>query len=58
VPLPSKWWIGFGEAIRTDELDADAAGDEILVWRLNEQLRATVQSLLDEGLRSRPSIFS
>jgi 1-acyl-sn-glycerol-3-phosphate acyltransferase len=58
VPLPSKWWIGFGEPIRTDELDAEAAGDEILVWRLNEQLRAAVQALLDDGLRSRPSVFA
>lgn len=58
VPLPSKWWIGFGEPIRTDELAPEAEHDEILVWRLNEQLRAAVQLRLDEGLRSRPSVWS
>jgi 1-acyl-sn-glycerol-3-phosphate acyltransferase len=57
VPLPAKWWIGFGEPIRTDELEADAAEDEILVWRMNEQLRAAVQHRLDEGLRARPSVW-
>jgi 1-acyl-sn-glycerol-3-phosphate acyltransferase len=58
LPLPSKWWIGFGEPIRTDELSPDAEEDEILVWRLNEQLRAAVQARLDEGLRWRPSVWS
>jgi len=57
LPLPSKWWIGFGEPIRTDELDPEAEHDEILVWRLNEQLRAAVQARLDEGLRSRESVW-
>jgi 1-acyl-sn-glycerol-3-phosphate acyltransferase len=58
LPLPSKWWIGFGEPLRTDELPPEAEEDEILVWRMNEQLRAAVQSLLDEGLKSRPSVWS
>jgi 1-acyl-sn-glycerol-3-phosphate acyltransferase len=58
LPLPSKWWIGFGEPLRTDELDPDAADDEILVWRLNEQLRAAVQARLDEGLQERSSVWS
>jgi len=58
LPLPSKWWIGFGAPLRTDELEPDAADDEILVWRLNEQLRAAVQSRLDEGLHERSSVWS
>jgi 1-acyl-sn-glycerol-3-phosphate acyltransferase len=58
LPLPSKWWIGFGEPLRTDELDPEAADDEILVWRMNEQLRAAVQSRLDEGLHERSSVWS
>ena len=57
VPLPSKWWIGIGEPIATHELEVDAADDEILVWRLTEQLRAAVQTLVDAGLRQRPSIW-
>lgn len=58
LPLPSKWWIGFGAPIRTDELEPDAAEDEILVWRMNEQLRAAVQERLDEGLHSRASVWA
>lgn len=58
LPLPSKWWIGFGEPLRTEELELDAADDEILVWRMNEQLRAAVQTLLDEGLHARSSVWS
>ena len=57
VPLPSKWWIGFGEPIRTDELAPDSEHDEILVWRLNEQLRRAVQARVDEGLRTRASVW-
>jgi 1-acyl-sn-glycerol-3-phosphate acyltransferase len=58
LPLPSKWWIGFGEPIRSDELAPEAEQDEILVWRLNEQLRAAVQARLDEGLKARPSVWA
>lgn len=58
LPLPSKWWIGFGEPLRTDELPPEAEQDEILVWRMNEQLRAAVQERLDEGLRARASVWS
>jgi len=57
VPLPSKWWIGFGAPLRTDELEPAAAEDEILVWRMNEQLREAVQERVDEGLAARPSVW-
>lgn len=58
LPLPSKWWIGFGDPIRTDEVAPGAEEDEILVWRMNEQLRAAVQARLDEGLKERLSVWS
>ena len=57
LPLPSKWWIGFGAPISTDDLELDAADDELLVWRLTEQLRAAVQEMVDAGLRRRPSVW-
>jgi len=57
LPMPSKWWIGVGEPLATDELEPDAEGDEILVWRLTEQLRAAVQDLVDRGLRARASVW-
>ena len=57
LPLPSKWWLGFGEPLPTDELDPEAADDEILVWRTNEELRTAIQERVDEGLRARASIW-
>jgi 1-acyl-sn-glycerol-3-phosphate acyltransferase len=57
VPLPSKWSIAFGAPIETAELGADAADDEILVWRMTEELRAQVQSMLDTGVRERSSVW-
>jgi 1-acyl-sn-glycerol-3-phosphate acyltransferase len=58
LPLPSKWWIGFGEPVRSDELAPGAGEDEILVWRMNEQLRSAVQASLDSGLRARASVWA
>jgi 1-acyl-sn-glycerol-3-phosphate acyltransferase len=57
LPLPSKWSIQFGAPIRTAELGSDAARDELLVWRMTEELRAAVQSMLDAGLRRRASVW-
>lgn len=48
VPLPSKWMIGFGEPIRTDELDPADADDPMLVFNLTDQVREVVQQQLDE----------
>ena len=57
VPLPSKWSIQFGAPIGTAELGSDAARDELLVWRMTEELRAAVQSMLDAGVRRRASVW-
>jgi 1-acyl-sn-glycerol-3-phosphate acyltransferase len=57
LPLPSKWSIAFGTPIETAELGAGAANDEILVWRMTEELRGAIQSMLDAGLRRRPSVW-
>jgi 1-acyl-sn-glycerol-3-phosphate acyltransferase len=48
VPLPSKWLIGFGEPIRTDQFDAGAAEDPMLVFDLTDQVREHIQQLLNE----------
>lgn len=54
APLPSKWRIAFGPPIREiARHDADAANDEVLVHELNECVRASVRSLLDDALRRR-----
>lgn len=57
VPLPSKWSISFGAPIATDELDPDAARDETLVWRMTEDLRDGIQSMLDAAVRRRASVW-
>jgi 1-acyl-sn-glycerol-3-phosphate acyltransferase len=54
APLPSKWRIAFGPPIREiARHGADAANDEVLVHELNECVRASVRSLLDDALRRR-----
>ena len=57
LPMPTKWVIRFGDPLPIDDLDADAAGDELLVSRLTEDLRMRVQALVDEGLSARPSVW-
>ena len=46
VPLPSKWLLEFGEPIRTDEYDAGAAEDPMLVFNVTDQVRETIQQTL------------
>ena len=57
LPLPAKWRIIFGEPIPVAHLPPEAADDELLVGRLNEKLRATIQETLDRALRERRSVF-
>jgi 1-acyl-sn-glycerol-3-phosphate acyltransferase len=52
VPFPSKWKIRFGEPMDVaGEYGPEAADDRLLVGRLSEQVRAQVQSMVDD-LRS------
>ncbi|HEX4190109.1 MAG TPA: lysophospholipid acyltransferase family protein [Marmoricola sp.] len=57
VPLPSKWIIEFGEPIRTDEYDAGAAEDPMLVFNVTDQVRETIQQTLYGLLMQRKSVF-
>lgn len=48
VPLPSKWRIEFGAPLDVAaSYGPEAANDRLLVGRLSEQVRATVQSMVD-----------
>ncbi len=58
VPLPSKWLIEFGEPIRTDEYDAGAADDPMLVFNVTDQVRESIQQTLYTLLMKRRSVFS
>jgi 1-acyl-sn-glycerol-3-phosphate acyltransferase len=57
VPLPSKWLLEFGEPIRTDEYDAGAADDPMLVFNVTDQVRETIQQSLYELLGERTSVW-
>jgi 1-acyl-sn-glycerol-3-phosphate acyltransferase len=57
VPLPTKWSIDFGDPIPMDGFGADGAEDPILVNRLSEQVRSTVQRMVDGRLARRRSVF-
>jgi 1-acyl-sn-glycerol-3-phosphate acyltransferase len=57
LPAPTKWKIVFGEPVRFDGYGPDAEGDEILVGRLAERVRATIQALVDRTLAGRQSVW-
>jgi 1-acyl-sn-glycerol-3-phosphate acyltransferase len=57
IPAPSKWSIDFAEPIPLDRYGADAAEDPILVNRLSEEVRGTIQRMIDGRLRRRRSIW-
>jgi 1-acyl-sn-glycerol-3-phosphate acyltransferase len=58
LPLPSKWRLRFGAPVATDTLGAEAAADEVLVSRMTEELRGTIQSMVDADRRSRGGVFA
>ena len=57
VPLPSKWFIHFGEPIATDGFGEGAADDPMLVFNLTDQVREQIQQSLYRLLMKRPSVF-
>jgi 1-acyl-sn-glycerol-3-phosphate acyltransferase len=57
VPLPTKWSIDFADPIPTAEFGPPAADDPILVNRLSEQVRSTVQRMIDGRLARRRSVW-
>ena len=57
VPLPSKWYIVFGEPIPTDGYDPAAAEDPMLVFNLTDQVRESIQDTLYRVLLQRRSVF-
>jgi 1-acyl-sn-glycerol-3-phosphate acyltransferase len=57
VPAPTKWRIKFGEPISFDNYGPEAADDDLLVGRLSDRVRSTIQSMLENGLQKRRSIW-
>ena len=57
IPLPSKWYIVFGEPIETSGYDPAAAEDPMLVFNLTDQVRESIQDTLYRVLLQRRSVF-
>lgn len=57
IPLPTRWSITFCPPIATEEYDADAADDPITVLALSEQVRETIQEVINQKLAERTSVF-
>lgn len=61
LPLPSKWYVQFGEPFDLAALGAahgpSAADDRLLVNRLADQIRTRIQHMIDELLGKRRSPF-
>jgi 1-acyl-sn-glycerol-3-phosphate acyltransferase len=57
VPLPTKWYIEFGEPIPTVEHGPHGADDPMLVFELTDRVRETVQSTLYRLLMQRRSVW-
>jgi 1-acyl-sn-glycerol-3-phosphate acyltransferase len=57
LPLPTKWVIRIGAPISIAHLPPDAARDELLISRMNEELRSEIQVLIDTGLSDRGSVW-
>jgi 1-acyl-sn-glycerol-3-phosphate acyltransferase len=57
MPAPTKWRMRFGEPIHLDSYGPEAADDHVLVGRLSERVRSSIQAMLDSGLRERRSVW-
>lgn len=57
IPLPSRWIIEFGEPVRTDAYDPDAADDPMLLFNVTDQVRETIQQTLYQLLVDRGNAF-
>jgi len=58
VPLPSKWSIRFGAPIDlARRYDADDAADPVLVDRLAEEIRESIQEMVDHDVAERGPAF-
>ncbi len=57
IPLPTKWYMNFGKIIRYDQYDESVLNDNVIINRLNRELRATIQDMVDSLLKKRRSVF-
>jgi 1-acyl-sn-glycerol-3-phosphate acyltransferase len=57
VPLPTKWSIDFGDPLDLSGYGPEGAKDPILVNRLSQQVRETIQGMIDGRVARRRSVW-
>jgi 1-acyl-sn-glycerol-3-phosphate acyltransferase len=57
VPYPTKWTIEFGAPLDMAEYEPDSAENEALVAQLNARTHRTIQTMLNERVARRDSVF-
>lgn len=57
IPLPTKWYIKYGEPIDMSKYSEEDLEDDILINRLSENVRTQIQNMLIDVLKQRKSIF-
>ncbi len=57
IPLPTKWYIKYGEPIEMKHYGPEDVDDDILINRLSEHVRTQIQNMLIDVLKQRKSIF-
>jgi 1-acyl-sn-glycerol-3-phosphate acyltransferase len=57
LPLPSRWSLRFGAPLDLSRHAPEEADDPAVVNALTEQVRGTLQAMLDEELSARVSVF-
>jgi 1-acyl-sn-glycerol-3-phosphate acyltransferase len=57
VPLPTKWYIDFGEPIAMDGYGPDAALNLVLVAQLADRVHTVIQGMVNDRLAQRRSVF-
>lgn len=57
LPLPTRWTIEYGQPISVEHLPLDAHDDPMLVFDLTDQVRDTIQQMLNRNVAARRGIF-
>lgn len=57
MPLPTKWHIHFGQPIEFDHYKPQDMQNDLLIHKLSENVRGEIQSIVNELLENRQSIW-
>jgi 1-acyl-sn-glycerol-3-phosphate acyltransferase len=57
IPIPTKWYIDFGEPVPTDGYNSNAVNNMLLISQLTDQMRNIVQEMIYARLAERKSVI-